>query len=252
MLSAVDPVRRSDVTRKVKCRHQSSAISVPYRREAGRHDCRLHLRRLQTSRRSSLTKMPCPSSSLRRREHLVPRRIVDDADDELAGHLQPDRDAVERHVMDVVGGAVDGVDDPGGRRRDERGGSARGLLLAEEGVAGYRASRYSWISFCDARSASVTRSQLSLLADLELLPPPAQRLRGPASGLLRGVQSVVEIHACSPISVRGRRTWRQVSNLPICSVAKSASWKLAATSEPALPLLAHDRAASPRSTPDDR
>ena len=37
-------------------------------------------------------------------------------DHQVAVCVQTDRDAVERHVVDVVGGAVDGIDDPGRRR----------------------------------------------------------------------------------------------------------------------------------------
>src|SRR5205085_4604915 len=49
------------------------------------------------------------AKTLRRGEKLLVPRVVDHADDQLARDLQADRDAVQRAVVDVVGGAVERV-----------------------------------------------------------------------------------------------------------------------------------------------
>ena len=95
----------------------------------------------------------------RRRTSRFASGSIDDADDQLAGDLQADRDAIERAVVDVVRRAVDRVDDPRRRRIRCRATCVRRVLFAEELVAGEAPRRYSWMAFCEARSASVTKSK---------------------------------------------------------------------------------------------
>src|SRR5438445_3721898 len=74
--------------------------------------------------------------TLSRSEEFLPGGIEDDADNQLTGYLQANGDAIERAIMDVVGRAVERIDDPGRRCFGIGPGSARGVLFAEGLVAG--------------------------------------------------------------------------------------------------------------------
>src|SRR5205807_6659725 len=106
-------------------------------------------------------------------------------DDHLAGHLEADADAVERAVVDVVGGAVEGVHDPGRRRVGAGPGLGPRALLAEEAVAGEALFEVAADGLLRADVGLGDEVEARLLADLKLAAPPLQHRRAPPGRLAR-------------------------------------------------------------------
>src|SRR4051794_38490358 len=80
-------------------------------------------------------------------EELVAGGVVDQAGDDLALALQRDRDREVRNSVQEVGGAVEGVDDPG---IGLVGALVQAALLAEKAIAGARFQEFGAQNFLGA------------------------------------------------------------------------------------------------------
>ena len=127
------PAQRACVQRKVAPPLERALLALHVRREPGGQQ-RLVEPGGPTGRQASIAQPgPVPAG---RGEQLLPNRVQDHADDQLASHLQADGDAIERKIVDVVGGAVNWVNDPGRRR------VRRDTLLLAAGSAGRRSGLF--------------------------------------------------------------------------------------------------------------
>ena len=128
-------MRRSDCAWNEKWRHQSSVCSWPRRSGGKPVASSASLERRRRARLQRLVVEP-GALALGGGEHLVLRRIVDDADDQLAGDLQADRDAVERDSRGRSWWCRRSDRRSTSAARRGRARSCRAFLLAEEGVVG--------------------------------------------------------------------------------------------------------------------
>ena len=94
--------------------------------------------------------------------------------------------------MDVVGGAVEGVHDPGRRRVGAEPALGAGLLLAEEAVVGEAFLQVGAHGPLRAEVGVGHEVEARLLAHRELGAPLLQHGRAAAGGLAGGVEGVGE------------------------------------------------------------
>ena len=156
------------------------------RRKADRHD------RLRQFGHTAHVQSP----AVEKRPAAVAGRITFAADwvenragQHLAGVLQSDRDGILGNAMDVIRRAVERIDDPAKARRLARAWRQPARpLRSRKSWSGNASSTIRRTASCDAKSASVTRSDGTFFVDAEPLDPIAAtplRRPGPPARILQ-------------------------------------------------------------------
>ena len=115
-------------------------------------------------------------------EHLVGDRIVDQAGDDGAVALQPDRDGELRNAVQEIGGAVERIDDPG---VGPVGAFVPAAFLAEEAVARARLGKFGaqrLLGLAVGGGDEIARALERDLQILDLAEVALERARGLARG----------------------------------------------------------------------
>ena len=123
-------------------------------------------------------------------EHLLTQRVEDDARDQLTGDLQADGYTIEREAVDVIGGAVERIDNPGGRRIRRRAVVAGFVFLPQKAVVGEAVMEVVVDRFLRGDVRLGDQVEAALLAHAEAAPPVFQDRGGPAGGLLGGIKII--------------------------------------------------------------